>query len=98
MNPHTADNARAAPRIDLHGAHVPRTSLRQANLTNADLSHANASGVDFTGANMAGTKLDGTILKGAILTGVKGLTIEQLKQAVIDEATRLPDYIDRSRI
>lgn len=98
MNPQALENLSAAPRIDLHGAHVPRTSLRRANLSNADLSEANASGVDFTGANMNGTVLRGTILRGAILDDVEGLTIDQLREAVIDETTVLPDYIDRSDI
>ena len=98
MNPPALEKTDVAPRIDLHGAHVPRTSLRQANLTNANLSEANATGVDFTDANMTGTNLHGTILKGAILSGVVGLTVEQIRGAIIDGATVLPDYIDRADI
>lgn len=86
--------ATAAVRaLNLSGARIPKTSLRHTNLTDADLSHADCSGVDFTGAVMERTKLDGTILRGAVMEGVKKLTKEQLKSAVLDERTVLPGYL-----
>lgn len=85
-------------KIDLHGAYVPRTSLREAVLIFADLSEANATRVDFRGADMTGAKLKGTILRGADLREVIGLTVEQLKEAIIDDTTLLPDYIDRAAL
>ena len=67
--------------------------MRHANLKGTDVAHASFRDVDFLDAN-----LDGAILRGADLTGAKNLTEEQLSRAVIDEATRLPDYIDRERV
>ena len=84
--------------INIRGAYIPRTVLRNADLSHANLAEANATGVDFRGANMTGTILTGTILKGALLSGVIGLSIEQLRQAIIDDQTQLPDYIDRSSL
>lgn len=98
MNHAARTQSRAKSKIDLHGAYVPRTSLRDAVLIFADLSEANATRVDFRGADMTGAKLNGTILVGADLRDVVGLTIEQLREAVIDETTLLPEYIDRAAL
>ena len=88
---HTAENVhKPAPRIDLHGAYVPRTNLSGAILTNANLSEADATNVNFRGAVMHGTILTGTILNGADLRDVIGLTIEQLREAVLNADTLLP--------
>jgi uncharacterized protein YjbI with pentapeptide repeats len=52
--------------------------LNGANLVNVQLHKARIQGADLRGAN---------------LNGADGLTCEQVKSAVIDEKTRLPDYI-----
>lgn len=83
--------------LNLSGARVPGTDLSNTRLTNADLRHADFTGANFRGANMDGARLEGTILIGADLTGVRNLTWEQLDQAVIDDSTILPDYLDRDR-
>ena len=90
--------AREYPKLDLHGAYVPSTSLRRAILHDANLSRANASFVDFSEADFLNANLKGTILRGADLTGAKNLTLEQLRSAIIDDATILPDYIDRAAL
>jgi uncharacterized protein YjbI with pentapeptide repeats len=87
-----------ARTLDIHGAFVRRAdlsgaSLRGANLAGADASNAILRDVDFEGA-----VLRGTILRGADLTGAKNLTIEQLSEAVIDNRTILPNYIDRAKL
>lgn len=90
---------RASTRtLDIHGAFVRRTdlsgaSLRGANMAGADATNAVLRDVDFEGAI-----LRGTILRGADLSGAKNLTVEQLSEAVIDDRTVLPRYIDRSRL
>ena len=38
------------------------------------------------------------LLESADLPGAKNLTVEQLQAAIVDETTKLPDYIDRSRL
>ena len=79
--------------IDLHGAFLRRVDvslgdLENANLADADLSEAKLRGVNFNNAN-----LKGTILRGADLREARNLTWEQLSKAVIDDSTRLPDYL-----
>ena len=81
------------PKLDIHGAYVPRTDLSSANLKHADLSGANATGAIFRESDFDGANLRGTILIGADLTGARNLTIDQLALAVLDASTRLPDYI-----
>jgi uncharacterized protein YjbI with pentapeptide repeats len=88
----------ATRTLDIHGAFVRRAdlsgaSLRGANMADADATNAILRDVDFEGAS-----LRGTILRGADLTGAKNLTVEQLSEAVIDERTILPKYIDRAKL
>ncbi len=80
-------------RLDLSGARVMRTSLRNANLTKANLARADCSFVDFRGANFKNACLKGTILKGADLRGAINLTREQLAEAITDSSTLLPDEL-----
>lgn len=91
--PTAARRTEAPLRLDISGARVMRTSLRNANLTEANLSRADCSFVDFRGANFKDACLKGTILKGADLRGAKNLTREQLALAVIDDSTLLPDEL-----
>ena len=86
------------PKLDIHGASVRGTRFDRANLTNADLTRANATNASFRGADFAGAKLTGTVLYGADLTDALNLTEEQLIEALLDENTVLPRYIDRDRL
>lgn len=84
--------------LNLTGAFIRRTDLTNAvlvgaNLTRADLTRAIARNADFKDA-----RLEKTILRGTDLTGARNLTVRQLAHAVIDEETKLPDYIDRSAL
>ena len=81
--------------VDIHGAFVRRTDLSGANLERANLSHADATNANFRGANFKDANLTGTILRGADLREARNLTWEQLESAIIDEATLLPDYLQR---
>ncbi|GJE17635.1 pentapeptide repeat-containing protein [Methylobacterium marchantiae] len=92
------DRVRRTPALDVHGAFIRRTNLDGANLQGADLSRADASGAFFRNADFKGARLVGTILKGADLTGAVNLTERQLASAVLDEQTRLPAYIDRTKL
>lgn len=88
----------ATRTLDIHGAFVRRTdlsgaSLRDANMAGADATNAILRDVDFEGAC-----LRGTVLRGADLTGAKNLTIGQLSEAIIDDRTILPNYIDRAKL
>lgn len=83
-------------RID--GAFIRKTNLSRADLTGANLAGADARYALFIDANMSGAILTGTDLRGADLTGAKHLLIDQLKVAIIDKTTILPDYIDRDAL
>ena len=84
--------------LDIHGAFVRRVDLSRTSLRSAILDDADATNAIFRGADFAGASLKGTILRGADLSDATNLTLEQLSQAVIDSATILPNYIDRSRL
>lgn len=85
------------------GANLEGCALVQVNLSGASLAHAqlkaanlaksNLTGANLNRANMEGAWLDNTCLKGANLTGVFGLTLDQVRSAIIDEKTKLPDYL-----
>ncbi len=83
-----------APKLDIHGAFVRRIDLSGASLRGADLSGADATNAKFRSADFAGAVLRGTVLRGADLTGAKNLTVEQLAEAIVDDTTILPEYID----
>ena len=57
----------------------------------ADLSNADLRGADFKDAN-----LQGTILRGADLRGARNLTVEQLRKAIVDSTTKLPEGFSTS--
>jgi uncharacterized protein YjbI with pentapeptide repeats len=79
--------------VDIHGAFVRRADLSNAELERANLAGADATKADLRGANLKNANLKGTILRGADLRGARNLTWEQVREAVIDETTRLPDYL-----
>jgi uncharacterized protein YjbI with pentapeptide repeats len=77
-------------KLDVRGAFLRRTDLSLASLKGANLTGADFTNAILRGADLEDAILDGTILKGADLTGVKNLTLSQLRKAVIDERTKLP--------
>jgi uncharacterized protein YjbI with pentapeptide repeats len=79
--------------VDIHGAFVRRADLSNAELERANLAGADATKADFRGANLKNANLRGTILRGADLRDVRNLTWDQLRDAVIDDTTKLPDYL-----
>jgi hypothetical protein len=89
-------------------ANLREASLRSANLEKAHLEGADLQGATLLGANLQGAILLGANLWGAQLTGanlheailqregwpsVKGLTVEQLKEAEGVNQAHLPDYL-----
>jgi len=62
-------------------------------MAGADATNAILRGADFSNAI-----LRGTILRGADMTDAKNLTIDQLSEAIIDDDTLLPGYIDRAKL
>ena len=93
---------------NLSGARLPASHISDANLVGAlirwtDLRNCLLDGADMRstalrGSNLKGASLFETDLRGVDLTEVKGLTHEQLSEAILSEATLLPGYLDRSRL
>jgi hypothetical protein len=86
-------------------AHLEDADLRFAMLYGADLTGADLSGAFLSSAHLSEADLGGAVLTraylpfanltGTFLGGVIGLTHEQLAQAIMDEETTLPEYLDR---
>ncbi|MDP4023296.1 pentapeptide repeat-containing protein [Methylobacterium sp. NEAU 140] len=89
---------RARPTLNLQGAFIRRTDLSGADLRDADLSGVDATGARFRDSDFAGARLADMILGGADLTGARNLTVDQIAEAIIDDQTRLPAYIDRHEL
>jgi uncharacterized protein YjbI with pentapeptide repeats len=96
------------PGANLTRANLTRAVFRAANLGGTKLTRANLTGADVRGAYLRGADLQGADLQEAYLTGadlrranltgadlqeVRGLTQEQLEQAVGDEDTEPPEYL-----
>jgi uncharacterized protein YjbI with pentapeptide repeats len=74
---------------DLYQANLIGANLQRATFYQANLTQANLMGANFSQANLSDVKLEGTIL-----TGAKNLELQQIKHALGDRTTRLPDYIE----
>jgi uncharacterized protein YjbI with pentapeptide repeats len=75
---------------DLIGANLQRADLSDSILINADLSGAALQSAYMKGANLYGANLTNAGLEGADLSQTLGLTYNQLKAAIINENTKLP--------
>jgi uncharacterized protein YjbI with pentapeptide repeats len=78
-------------RLDVRGAYLRRTDLSHAKLERANLSRADFSNAVLRDADFKNAILEGTILRGADLTGAKNLTKDQLRKAILDPSTKLPE-------
>lgn len=88
------------PRLTLNlaGARIRKTDLSFADLSRANLSRADLSHAILRGANLSDAILDGTILVGTDLREVRNLTWKQLRKAVLDDSTMLPDYLLQEKV
>lgn len=77
-------------RLDVHGAFLRRTDLSNASLRGANLAGADFTNAILRGADLEGAIMDRTVLRGADLTGARNITLAQLKNAILDERTKLP--------
>ena len=78
----------------LPSANMEHALLQDANLEGAILAAANLKGAHLSTANLKGALLAHTNLSGADMKGCKGLTQEQLDQAVADPPDKPPDLTD----
>ncbi len=84
--------------IDLKGANLREVELSGAvlqnvNLRDADLYLVSLNNADLSGTNFKGTILLDTDLRGADLRGAVNLTADQVRWALIDSTTSLPEYL-----
>jgi uncharacterized protein YjbI with pentapeptide repeats len=90
-------------KSDLSGAFLERADLSEAHLEKANLSRAHLENVLLYGAYLKRAKLkmahlesaylEGAHLEGTDLLRATGLTRNQLSVAILDDKTRLPDYL-----
>ena len=78
---------------DLQWAILKRANLRGVDLSGANLREANLEEAQMEGAVLSETNLEGSNLRGANLMQASGLTRKQIESALVDEKTRLPDYL-----
>ena len=86
-------------KADLQSAHLAGANLKEVELSNANLQEANLWKADLQGANLWKADLQGAILyqanlKDVELRGAK-LHRQQIKDAVGDSKTILPEHIER---
>ncbi len=77
----------------LRFSHLEKANLGKAHLEGADLVFVHLEGVSFREAHLEEAVLVGAHLEGADLQYAIGLTKEQIESAIIDENTKLPDYL-----
>jgi uncharacterized protein YjbI with pentapeptide repeats len=80
-------------KADLRGAHLAGAFLDRAYLNKADLIEAHLEHVTLVEAHLEKADLEGTHLEDACLIGATGLTREQIKVAIANKDTMLPDYL-----
>ncbi len=78
-------------KMDLKKVNLSGADLSSASFRGADLGWADLSGADLRGGDLQGARLLFADLTGADLRGARGLTREQIEEAVADATTRLPD-------
>ncbi|WP_433436125.1 pentapeptide repeat-containing protein [Nonomuraea sp. CA-141351] len=95
---------------DLRAANLSGANLRVAHLSNSNLQGAYVRWVDLRDASLIGSDFRGSVLRGSNLSHayladadfrgvdlseVKGLTADQLADAIIDGETVLPKFLDQ---
>jgi len=109
-NLHRADLPRAdLAEANLDRANLAEADLKAANLTKAnlflavltdailtetDLTRANLTRANLTGANLSKANLTKTNLTKADLAETRGLTCDQIRDAITDNETKLPTGLD----
>ncbi len=76
--------------MDFKKVNLSGSTLAGADLQGCDLGWADLSGADLRGATLSGASLLFADLTGTDLRDARGVTDEQLGEAVMDGATRLP--------
>jgi len=85
------------PGFSLRGANLVEANLAGANLAEANLREAKLERPNLTEANLLEANLKEADLSGAFLQEMtkEGLTQTQIDEAVGNDATKLPDHLQR---
>jgi uncharacterized protein YjbI with pentapeptide repeats len=78
---------------DLYQANLKWADLMEANLQRAYLNGANLEGSLLNKANLQEADLYQANLQGARLSDAKNLTEDQVKEALVDQTTELPEHL-----
>jgi uncharacterized protein YjbI with pentapeptide repeats len=84
----------------LQEANMQRANLQNAKLNGAGMLESNLQYADFTNANLEGAQFNEDVsfiqtkLNGANLSWATGLSYSQIKLAITDDKTRLPEYLE----
>ena len=79
-------------------ANLKRARLTEVDLRNANLAQANLRGITFGNwVKIDGANLEGADLSSSHIMNARGLTCEQLQQAIVDINTSLPKYLSDCR-
>jgi uncharacterized protein YjbI with pentapeptide repeats len=81
---------------NLQGAHLRETRLEGVNFVGADLQDASLRLARLHNTNLLGARLQGATLVGADLTGALYVTRDQIASAILDDATRMPNFLETS--
>jgi uncharacterized protein YjbI with pentapeptide repeats len=84
-------------RVNLEKANLERAHVERANIAEANLAGANLRDANLVEANLAQANLKQADLSGAFLQEMteEGLTQRQIDEAVGNDATKLPDHLQR---
>jgi hypothetical protein len=95
--PQTPKISNAAEAV-LSEANMRIAEIAGVDINGANLLEANLSGANLTGADLTDARLEGANLTGADLTEAKGMTSDQVAEAITNAATRrLPTWPARLR-
>jgi len=82
----------------LKGAHLREAWLDGANFVGANLQDASLRLSRLRNTNLLGARLQGATLIGADLTGAVYVTRDQIAAAILDETTRMPDFLGVTKL
>jgi len=78
---------------DLQACRLSNAALDRSLLAGADLRHCDLHRASLRNADLTGAMLEEANIRGADLTGAVGLTAEQVRSAMFDERTLLPESL-----
>ena len=79
---------------DLQGFNLKNANLKEATLFGVSFKEANLQNADLQQANLYEANLTGTDLRGANLLKADGLNRYIFVDAIYDETTKIPEYVD----